>query len=279
MLITCLSGMQLELRKWKLSDMEEMAEVAETAPDDGEVLSLVCARSLTRVVDPGPYAFVKKDASTLDWMRVAKVDVLHTIHRARAGSFPGNPEIGTSGEDYTLDVECPFHQDASGQTVPYAFIWKIRLCDLPTKPIPPRVLEVMRKGESLSTTLSNGTELRFHLPSLGGERDAVALARRMGRKVRPSDLVAGNLVSISGRPDCDIATRARFVADLDLDLLAELRTAIQQSSGSIAITTGVKCKKCGRVRDTRIPFGPTFFLPADPDETPTPEPQEAPPTT
>lgn len=275
-LVTCPSGLTLEMRRWKLSDMEEWAESAESAGAGEALLATICQRSFVRIVDPGPYAFLEAGPANFDWQTIGKADVLWTLFRVRAASWPSDPATGRTGEHYLFDAVCKRHKTA------LVFQARVELNKLKARPLPAESAARMRDGKGLIHTTPDGITIVFRIPTLKQDEPLVKLLKKEKRGVRGSDLLAVQVDSITfpaGGPsaihgDNNLAKKIRFFRDLDIEDLTPIRDAMSAAGMHVITKVDPTCPECGGVQTMQLPLGPSFFLPPDPSqETPEEEPE------
>lgn len=259
MRIDCPSGLAFEAREWTLGDMEAMAREAESDLDE-EGIAAILRRAWTRTLDRGPYPFIDSMTAGYDWKRVLKADIVWALYRLRAGSFPDNEELGTTGEDYDFPTECPHHKK------PHEFQWRVKLSDIPVRALPDSSKVVMLGGQTLEAKTADGRSVRYRLPTL--EIDAELLEYRKQKKIktpaRPSDYFGAQATQIEGLKSQDIAQRIKFFSDLPAKQFVPLRDQMSRAGCHVVALVSPTCPECGRTREVPLPLTPAFFMPRDP---------------
>jgi hypothetical protein len=101
------------------------------------------------------------------------------------------------------------------------------------------------------------------------------------RLLRVLEVLAAQVESITfaaGGPKAigsnELAKKARFFAELDLEDLTPIRDAMSAAAPHIITKVDAVCPECGGAQTVQLPLGPGFFLPPDPSqETPEEEPE------
>jgi hypothetical protein len=260
--IDCPSGFAFEARKWKLADMESLADRAESSSAGDEMLVDAVSRTWVQTLDPGPYPYIQSGKVAVPWERVIDQDILWGLFRVRAASFPSYPDRRLTGEHYQFDVTC---QACKPQ---HTFAARVRLCDLKVRPLPEVSKKLLAEGKPFTVTALDGRLITFHLPSLERGR---ALSQHLARfkpkkKAKPSDILAAQAESIAGLKHQDIASRARYFGQLDIDEYTFLRDTMSRVGANIITKVDATCDVCGTTREVVLPLRPGFFMPADPME-------------
>lgn len=280
------SGLEIEFREWELDDMWRWAKRAEDGGSEDDVLAEATVPTLVKVVDPGPYGFLKEGATAIDPQRLLKVDVRWWLYRARAASHPDDPARKLTGEDYVFDWEC--QRDKKHAVEPR----KVRLCDLRVKPLPASSLEHLKSGKSLTAKLPSGDVVSFVLPTVGidkpmrrlmAERTKALRQKQKGaRPVQPTlpEAVACQIERISSLGENQSFERkAEYIGKLKLREWEVLKKALQEASPAVKQTVDCPCDECGHVSEVSLPLTPGFFGPSSTEEAMADEPKGEPKAT
>lgn len=295
------SGLKIGFRKWKFGDMERWAELAESGAVDTDVMAEACVLTCERILDPGPYRFLKTDATTLDPSRLLKVDLMWWLYRIRAASHPTNEETKTNGDHYVFDWECSRNKAHR----PRPRMMRLTRYDPATKlglkvrDLPPASVDHVATGKPLAVTLSNGDVVEYRLPVVGMDRLLHEEMKRRTKaarkndprapevKARQSDAIACQIVGVKSLgANASFEKRAAFIQGLDTDLFGELTTAMIHAAPAINTKFDCYCDECGGKTVVALPLTPGFFLPEvkiwddeeeeakTPADTETPNPDE-----
>ena len=251
--------------------MGEMA-IRASQPNVGEDLILdAVARQHVRTADPGPYPFVQLGDAHFTWSGMLKVDVLWSLYRLRAGSFPDDPEHGLTSEDYTFEHRCG-DTACDGHKVPS--VQRVRLCDLKQRKLPASSFATMRGGGSFETKV-DGKVVKFVLPTFALDaplREHLKKERKKAnnprRPVTPAEQIAAQLTFIEGvkNSDKDLGARAKWLAGLTAHQWVPLRDTITKAAPFVGNKVDATCDVCGRVEELGLPLVPSFFAPPDRSE-------------
>jgi hypothetical protein len=269
--IECPSGLVIEARPWSLGDMGEMAIRASQSNQGDDLILDAVARQHASTVDPGPYAWIQAGDAHFAWTNVLKVDVLWSLYRLRAGSFPDDPEHGLTGEDYTYpfrctNTECDGHKTESVQ--------RVRLCDLKMRKLPASSAVVMQSGASFETKVACRV-VKYVLPTFAIDaplREYLKKERKTSgnprRPVTPAEQIAAQVTFIEGvkNSDRDIGARAKWLGALEAFQWVPFRDTLTAAAPIIGNKTDATCDSCGRVTTIGLPLAPTFFAPPDRSE-------------
>lgn len=269
MIITNPSGFSFEARKWRLKDMETLAERAEQAGAGDDLLVDIVREQWVRTVDPGPYAFVTEGTSSVEWDRILKPDILWSLFRVRVGSWPSYPERGITSEHYQFDVKCSNCKPAR------LFPQMVQLGALKIRPLPEESKTVLMSGRPFEVPAVDGRKVLFHLPTLQQDRELNVFLKRLKRagKAKPSEMLAVQTVSVAGLKSQDLASRIRYFAQLELPDFIHLRDAMSRAGCNIITRIDATCDVCGFVLEQKLPLRSSFFMSPDPmEETPEEEP-------
>lgn len=246
------SGLAGDVRKIKGGELIKLAESADDTGPDGGFGAMISACWL-RTTDAGPYSFVQVGDTKPDWQRMLKGDALYAFVFLRQISM---------GDDYDFDVQCEECKKRYG--------WTLRLSELPVRKLSEKAAEHFRSGEPFETTVA-GRTVRFALGTIAQEGPITKLMKKQKREVGTMvDTLCAQTISIEG-VNPDINARHRWLSDLDLDELHELRAAFDEHDCGIETLIQTRCTKrtCRWEQDINLPLGKTFF--ARPRRRPTEE--------
>lgn len=241
-----------DVRKIRGTEITVIAEQADGAgTSDGGFSSLLGGCWLD-TADRGPYpsscfAKVGDGPEKPVWSRVLKGDLLTGIIFLRQASI-------TDGDEYDFDVQC----EECKSKIP----WTVKLSDLPVKYLPETSAALLREGAPFETTVA-GKKVRFDLQTLQQEDPVLKLMKRQKRKKGTIvDVLAGQTRSIEGVNE-DIQARWRWLSELSMGELFDLRAAMEEPDCGIETTISVVCqnRECQWEQEVNLPLGRRFFSP------------------
>ncbi len=274
-----ITGLKMKIRRWKLRDMEHLAELADAADDGVDILSEAVKPCWIETLDAGiyPAEYVKVGtASAPDWSQLLKTDVLYSVFGVRIASWPDDSERGMTPEHYQFDVECKYCQPK------YSFQQQVRLTQLKFLPLPKASAEAIGARRPLECRGPDGKLIKFELPKLAQDRDLVEFRNKKAAKgkakgkAKPSELLAAQTTFIEGLKTQSMTDRVRFFAELDLADLVPIRNEMSKAGSYVAQNVDCKCPKCNATFAVKLPLQANFFMPSDPMEESPPEIEEAP---
>lgn len=262
------SGLVVGHREWEFNDMGRWAKKAESGGSDDDLLIEATTTTLERVIDPGPYGFLKEGATAIDVDRLLKTDIVWWLYRARAASHPENPELGLTGEDYIFDWQCS--KDKKHVVAPK----RVRLCDLPMKPLPEASVEHLQTGKPFAVKLPNGDTVWFVLPTFGIDKPMRELMAKRTKELRrtkkgakavepeQNEVVACQITGVSALGENQsFERRAEYIGKLKIRDWAALEKAIKEVAPTINRKADCFCDECGWKTVVPLPLTPGFFLP------------------
>lgn len=275
------SGLVVGHRKWKFKDMRRWAEAVEDGGDGDRLMAEASTSTLERVIDPGPYGFLKEGATAIDAGRLLKVDVLWWLYCARAASVPDNPERGTSGDDYVFDWQCS--KNPKHNVLPKS----AKLSELLRRSLPESSAEHLRTGKPFTKKLLNGDTVSFVLATvdidkpardLAAKKTRLARAKKRGAKaIEPTqaEVVACQVPHISALGENQsLERRAEYIDELDYDAWLDLKEAMDKASPALNLKVDCVCDECSGKTTVTLPLTPGFFYPGVDEAEATTEPEE-----
>lgn len=267
------SGLVVQFREWEFDDMQRWAKEAETAAQTQDFGIVPTVGTLERVLDPGPYPFLKEGATAIEARRLLKKDIQWWLFRARAASHPDDPEHGVTGEDFVFDWVCS--RNKKHDTSPA----KVRLCDLRVRPLSPEGVEHLQTGKPLSVTMSGGEVVSFTLATMQidepmrevlNRRTKALRQRQKGAKAvepTPAEILACQIVSVSSLGENQsFERRAAYIGKLRFRDWATLQRAISAVAPEIDLRVDCRCDECGARTEVLLPLTHGFFAPRLGDE-------------
>lgn len=262
------SGLVVGFREWKFGDMQRWAQKAEDGGSGDDLLVEATATTLERVIDPGPYGFLKEDATALDVDRLLKVDVQWWLYEARRASHPDDPERKLTGDDFVFDWQC-------SQNPKHAVEPKVKkLSTLRHKRLPESSVENVRTGKPFTVKMPGGETVAFVLPTVGLDKPMRALMKKRTTELRrtkkgakpveptQSEIVACQIVSVSTLGDNQsFDRRAEYIRDLPFKSWHLLEQAIRAAAPEINRKVECICDECHWKTEVPLPLTPGFFLP------------------
>ncbi|RTL06452.1 hypothetical protein EKK58_05725 [Candidatus Dependentiae bacterium] len=270
-----ITGFSFEARKWKLHDMERLAELADEADESVDILSEAVRPTWIRTIDPGPYDIKKGADSCPDFTEMLKLDVLHSLFQVRMASWPEDLEKGMTREHYQFDAECAHCKPK------YTFPQQVRLSQLKFFPLPKASLEALRSKKPLELRAPDGKLIKYELPKLAQDKDLVAYREKLYGKgkaktkarPKPSELLAIQCTYVEGLKTQLLSDRIKYFANLDLDEMTPIRNGMSKAGSYVAQKVDCTCDRCKAKFEVRLPLQASFFMPSDPMEEQPPEPE------
>lgn len=251
------SGLTADVRKIKGTELIKLAEGADDSGPDGGFGNVLSGCWL-RTTDAGPYAFVQVGDAKPQWSRLLKGDALYAFVFLRSISMP-------DGDDYDFPVQC--------EECKHRYDWTVKLSSLKVQKLSEEGAASVKSGKPLETHLPDGRAVRFMLQTIAQEEPLTKFMKQQKRETATMiDTLVSQIVSIEGvKPD--IRNRWRFVSELDMDVLYNLRADFDSKDCGIETQFQTRCTKrsCRWEQDVNLPLGKTFFAPkrrrAEPIET------------
>lgn len=266
------TGFSFEARKWKLKDMERLAELADEADEGVDILSEAVRPTWVRTVDAGPYDIKVGNSSPPDFGQMLKLDVLYALFNVRMASWPEDLERGMTREHYQFDAQCPHCKPM------HVFPQQVRLTEIKFSPLPKASLEALRNRQPLECRAPDGKLIKYELPKLAQDKSLLEYRKtlhgakaKLKGKAKPSELLAAQTTYIEGLKTQLMGDRVKYFANLDLDELAPIRNAMSKSGAYVAQKVDCVCTKCKGRFEMRLPLQANFFMPPDPMEESPPE--------
>jgi len=247
--ITLLTGAVLEVRKWKLSDMDTLLK----AVGRGFLPALlrVFTDATIRVIDPGIYP------AEWSWGRVYEGDLYDALWTWRALSLGGSYPFSVTCAMCKRKVEVPF--DVSTIT---------------RKPVPEELFEQLKIGKNrIPVSFSLGSAVVI-VPT-ADEAQALAntaekrmsTVRQKGAEVPAepeTSLIRSlrqKLLSVTvGETTYEGGKLEAWLGDIDLDIGGELIDIIEEKSFGVDTAAEFTCGFCGNTFPGEVPMQKSFFL-------------------
>lgn len=254
--ITCPSGLQLEIREMR---GRELGLLASNGEDDGSPESkkkkaknvafnptdavlgnlTTSPGAAVSIVDQGPYG------SPFDLKRVLICDRFFALLRVRAETW---------GADYEFRVRC---RDQQCPSYKKPFVWSEDLDGLEVKPLPESSREKIKSGNNTFDLLVGGRKAKFSL--LTGLDESRQLPEVPKHKLILAQ-VASRLTYVEGLDVTKWDNLLDWIGDLPVPELIAVREQLEDVDGGVQTNCIAACPDCGLEFDTAIPFGAQGYL-------------------
>lgn len=247
--ISLLTGAILEVRKWKLSDMDVLLQ----AQGRGFLPALlrVFASSTIQVLNPGIYS------APWSWGKVYEGDLYDALWQWRANSV---------GPEYPFTVQCP----ACRQKIQVEF----EVDKIARRPVPEALLNHLREGRNRVPVDFSAGSFTFIVPTADeaqailntGERRASSVRQKGGDpgehpEASLTKTLRQKLISVTADGETyEGGKLTAWLADLDLDVAGEVLAIMEENSFGIDSAIELTCGNCGQTFPGEIPMQKSFFL-------------------
>lgn len=244
MIITCPSGLQVEIRGMKLGEAQRFSDPSLIRT--GGSMDMLLQACTLRTASSGPYpdSHFAKDGRP-NWTKMLLGDRFTTIIDVR---------IRTWGSTYEFDVQCEKCRERYG--------WELELSDLERRELPAESAAKIGAGEnSFETRLPDGKLLTFKL-STGEEEQKLQKWKRNNRgQLGPVDAIAVQTLSIEGIQSGADKWIREYLTDLDMPAAMDLLDDIQRADCGVETEIETVCEWCQWTQRIQLPFEATFFFP------------------
>ncbi len=238
-IIECPSGLTGDIRGLKLKEANLLAN--RSAMKSGKAYNSILTNCWLSITDPGPYDV--GDSEKVDWNKALIADRFFALTRIRAATY---------GDEYNFTLNC----GECRQLIE----WTLNLADLPVKKIPTDSLDIFKAGNDFtSTVVAEGKEHTIHFGLQTGEGELQA--SRLMEKNQTQLIVAALCSRIKSIDGVDNRDRVKFVEELDMGQLLELREEFDKVDGGVETGIEIDCDKCGHRMEVELPLGAEFFVP------------------
>ena len=245
------SGMSGDIRKIKGTEIAVLAEQTEGVGGsaDGGFTALLNG-CWQRTLDKGPYPFVAVGDTKPDWKRLLKGDVLFGVVELRRISL-------SDGDTFDFDAQC----EECKAKIP----WSVKLSELTVRKLPRASAEALSEGRPFVVEIAKDGathKATFNLQTLGQEEPIARLMKQQKRTAATVvDVLCSQIVSIAG-VNPDIKARYRFLSELSMGELFDLRAALDEHDCGIDTAIEIRCqnKNCLWEQEINLPLlGRRFF--------------------
>lgn len=255
--IVCRSGFAGVARRLKGQEIQTIADQLEgedDLPDEG--IGAILSGCWLETTEAGPYRFLTEGDTKPEWIRLAKGDVMSTLHQLRAGSF-------RDGEAYDFDVKCDHCREQYG--------WTINLRrDVIEKEqeMSDEERAYFEESRDLVFKLFNGTEIRYQPATIALERPMQKLRqqqKRKGKRLSTAnnilDRIASQILSVGGKK-LNIKQAWDWVAELDQDDMFDVRDAMDANAVGFNRDIKTRCSEsnCRWKQVVDLPLNKHFFV-------------------
>jgi hypothetical protein len=242
--IECPSGLQVQIRGLKGKEGRLLGD--KQAIRQGTVLETMLQACTEQVVDPGPYAITPGKA--FDWSEALIGDRFYAFLQIRLLSF---------GAQYIFKIQC------KDDLCRKQFEQQIDLeKDLEITRLSDEDREVFRTGGTFTTSLRDGRDVRYRLPTGADEKKA---SRSRASNSALVDMLTLRIVSIEGvgesGSDIKNSNVRTFLEELDWSELVGLLNALDEHDCGVKTDIEIECPECGGVQEVPLPFARGFLLP------------------
>jgi len=241
-LVTCPTGLQLELREMKVREERILTDRA--LARDGRTMETLLATCCEGLVDPGPYEF---PGDTVDWGRVLQGDRFYALMQLR---------IITFGEEFV------FQQVCQQSNCRHRFDWEFNLTALAVRQLSAENIERFKAGNRFeSAPLPRcGKRVWFRLLT-GVDERKIPLIRKNAKERAASALLAFRSIEVEGIDPKDARAKRAFFEDLSMGDADFLTDEFDRFDCGVETSIDVECPECFAEQTVDIPFGPAFFMP------------------
>jgi hypothetical protein len=242
--ITCPSGMELEINRWRNRYAHLWTDKANAKLQTWRIHQKIADLVVARAVSSGPYSF--ELTGRLPWREVLHADLYYALFRCR---------VLSKGNKFDFDVSCP--NPDCGEKIE----WSLPLDDLDVYDITEDMVEAIRHNRSrIDFPLpESGRGVVFELYNGAVSERQARFTKRFGLN---TDVVyASRLCSVEGVEKTDEAI-ADFMADdilpTDYDALV---ARIESYEIGVDSNYEIRCPEdgCGRVFGDDLGLTPDFF--------------------
>lgn len=249
--ISLLTGAVLEVRKWKLSDMDILLQ----AVGRGFLPALlrVFSGNTIQVLDPGIYP------TPWNWGKVYEGDLYDALWQWRALSV---------GPKYPFTIQCP----ACRQKIEVEF----EVDKVARRPIPEELLAHLREGRNRVAVDFSAGSFTFIVPTADEAQAMMNTSDRRASVVRQKGSDHGDLPEtsltktlrqklvsvVSDGETYEGGKLTSWLADLDLDVAGEVLAIMEENSFGIDNAVELTCGNCSQTFPGEIPMQKSFFLSA-----------------
>lgn len=232
--VVCPSGLVVQVRKAKIRDFQLLQDRKEVKA--GRATANLIKACVTNVVDPGPYG------DKIDWTKVLVGDQMVAMLAVRRV---------THGDAFDFDVTCP-HCRAR-------ISWSVNLTDLAMQPYSAEAIALFKASKPCVATVIGKTFEFEHVTVELASRAAklIETERRNAAGKQQSSgnaLAEGVLIRLISVEGVEKAQLREWVEDLDLDVLKQIRSALEKYDGGIETEIAVECEACGAAPEIELPL-------------------------
>lgn len=248
MQINLLTGAVIEVRKWRLSDMDTLLK----ASGSGFLSSLlkVFNDCTIAVIDPGIY-------SSFEWKKAYEGDLYDALWQWRGISL---------GNEYAFSVVCPSCKRKLDLTCDVSEVVR----KYPTDD----VLSSLREGKNRIDVSFSGGSFKLLIPTAEEVQAISNTADRKASSIRHKGAINEEIqdvsliqalrqkvlsVTVDGTV-LEGGKLASWLSDIDLDVGSEILSLIEEYSFGIDTAVDLTCGNCGHVFAGDIPMQKSFFL-------------------
>lgn len=225
MLVSCPSGLCIDLRKLKVQEMNILSD--RQAQQKGVVLDQLLNNLWTATTDPGPYSFTDRPV----WDDVLTGDRYYALLQAR---------VATHGPEYDFRIPCTVCKNAIN--------WTVNLDELPKKMLSPIDAQTFRNGNSFEELGPDGKQYTFHLMTGRHEKKAQQI-----QKSRHASRITASLLARIDKIE-GVVDRGKYIDDLDFTLALDLIEMLDVHDCGIETTFEVMCLDCDAVSEVILPL-------------------------
>jgi hypothetical protein len=246
------SGLVGDVRKIKGVELAHIAEQVDgPGSSDGGFTTLLNGCWQT-TLDPGPYPNLGAGDVKPDWKAILKGDLIVGVKFLRQISL-------TDGDVFDFDAQC----EECRSKIP----WSVKLSELPIRKLSPESRERLKSHKPFDITIykdGQGFPATFNLATLAQEEPVARLMKQTKRsQATIIDTICGQIVAIQG-VNPDIKARWRFLSELGMGELQDLRGAMDELDCGLETAIEVRCqnKQCQWEQEVNLPLlGRRFFAP------------------
>lgn len=239
------SGLCVELREALLVDQDRLA--AKSLQRSGMGLLSLLKGCTTRVMDPGPYPFLKA-GDKVDWSRVSQEDVLAGLFHLRKLTYDET--------ELTFEVVCP---DPMCQK---KFEHTVELETLPYNEMSARARESISTGRPLEWIFKKAKmNIRWEVIT-GVQSTKIAMLLMEGQQKGGKDTALQHetfcamIKGIEGKALNDIRRTLQF---LPLNDKRAFQAEIDDAQGGYNVVVKIDCVRCNRTIQEVVSVGSDFF--------------------
>ena len=227
MLVTCPSGLAVELRKLKVQEANILAD--RQTYQKGATLDQLLASVWVSTLDVGPYKFGPGNKPL--WEQVLVGDRFYAQMQVR---------IATHGPHYDFRVPCSVCKEIIS--------WSVNLADLPVTKLKQEDAAIFTDTNVFKELGPDGKQITFHLMTGVHERKAQMILKQ-NKATRVTASLLSRIDEVEGEKD-----RRSYFDNLDFTVALDLIKMLDDHDCGIETTFDIECGECGAETEVDLPL-------------------------